>query len=331
MPLVRGLSGGARSENKTQLSKRFTVEFCSFRIKVTYAATLAGASPGISEQSVLCKSALRGSRSGKSDFREFAGFATPKHRTWPFSRPAGFGVTGSGSSRPVVCRSGTKRLLILSPWDKMAPHFVLLGQTGWDCSGLEAVRLYRIRLFEARSLSLWDKIGLLFCRLGTKWPLILSSWDKLGGIVRDWRRFGVTGSGSLRLVVCRSGTKLGCYFVALGRDWRRFGVTGSGSWRLVVCRSGTKRLLILSPWDKMASYFVALGQTGWDCSGLEAVRRHRIRLLEARSLSLWDKTAPHFVALGQNGLVICRLGTNWMGLFGLGGGSASQDPAPRGS
>ena len=128
-----------------------------------------------------------------------------------------FGVTGSGSWRIVVCRSGTKRLLILSPWDNLASPFVLLGQTGWDCSGLEAVRRYRIRLFEARSLSLWDKIGLLFGRLGTKWPLILSSWDKLGGIVRDWRRFGVTGSGSLKLVVCRSGMKLGCYFVALGQ------------------------------------------------------------------------------------------------------------------
>ena len=128
------------------------------------------------------------------------------------------GVTGSGSLRLVVCRSGTKRLLMLSPWGKMASHFVLLGQTGWDCSGLEAVRRHRIRLLEVRSLSLWDKIGLLFCRLGTKWPLILSSWDKLGGIVRDWRRFGVTGSGSWRLVVCRSGTKLGSHFVALGQN-----------------------------------------------------------------------------------------------------------------
>ena len=230
-----------------------------------------------------------------------------------------FGVTGSGSWRLVVCRSGIKRLLILSPWDKTASHFVLLGQngllilspwdklashvvalgqTGWRCSGLEAVRRHRIRLLEARSLSLWDKMASSFCRLGTIWPLILSPWDKLGGIVRDWRRFGVTGSGSWRLVVCRSGTKrllilspwdnLASHFVALGQNG----------------------LLILSPWDKLASHFVALGQTGWRCSGLEAVRRHRIRLLEARSLSLWDKTAPHFVALGQNGLSFCPLGTD---------------------
>ena len=117
----------------------------------------------------------------------------------------------------------------------MASHFVLLGKTGWDRSGLEAVRRHRLRLLEPRSLSLWDKIGLLFGCLGTKWPLILSSWDKLGGIVRDWRRSGVTGSGS---------------------------------WRLVVCRSGTKRLLLLSPWDEMASHFVLLGQTGWDLFGI---------------------------------------------------------------
>ena len=177
-----------------------------------------------------------------------------------------------------------------------------------------------------------------FCRLGTKWPRILSPWDKLGGVVRDWRRFGVTGSGCWRIVVCRSGIKrllilspwdkMASHFVALGQNgllilspwdkmashfvalgqtgWRCSGLEAVRRhrirlWRIVVCRSGIKRLLILSPWDNLASPFVLLGQTGWDCSGLEAVRRYRIRLFEARSLSLWDKI----------GLLFGRLGTKW--------------------
>ena len=139
--------------------------------------------------------------------------------------------------------------------------------------------------------------GFVFFRFGTIWVRILSSWDKLGGFVQDWRRFGVTGFGCPTLGFCRLGTK-----------WVR----------------------ILSLWDNLRLHFVLLGQTGWVCSGLETFRRYRIWLPNVGILSSWDKVGSCFVALGQSGFAFCPLGTNWVGLFRIGDGSALQDLAAQG-